>query len=103
MAHSCLSASALSHGHITHGVHTFLWLPFPRRGATLAEGLKQAAKYGAAAVGAGLGAYLTTLLKAKRQSAAIIELANLLVAMPNPAALTREQVRGCCRWQIACA
>ena len=69
--------------------------PFiPRPCAATAEGLRQAAKYGAAAAGAALGAYLTTLIKAKRQSAAIIELANLLVAMPNPAALTREQVRG---------
>ena len=44
-----------------------------------AEGAKQAAKIGAAVVGAGLGAFITKQLAAKRQSAAIIELSNLLV------------------------
>ena len=44
-----------------------------------AEGVKQAAKIGAAVVGAGIGAFLTKQLAAKRQSAAIIELSNLLV------------------------
>ena len=57
------------------------------------EGVKQAAKYGGAVVGAALGAFLTTQLKAKRESAAIIELANLLVSLSDPTSLQREQVR----------
>ncbi|PSC73353.1 chloroplastic isoform X2 [Micractinium conductrix] len=56
------------------------------------EGVKQAAKYGGAVVGAALGAFLTTQLKAKRESAAIIELANLLVSLSDPTSLQREQV-----------
>lgn len=48
----------------------------------------------AGAAGAALGAFLTAQLKAKRQSAAIIELSNLLVEMGDPTALTREQVCG---------
>lgn len=57
-----------------------------------AEGLKQAAKLGAAAAGAALGAFLTKQLSAKRQSAAIIELSNILVQLGNPTLLTRDQV-----------
>ena len=56
-------------------------LPTLRRAACRppAEGAREAAKIGAAVVGAGLGAFLTKQLAAKRQSAAIIELSNLLV------------------------
>ncbi|KAL4434488.1 hypothetical protein ABPG75_000929 [Micractinium tetrahymenae] len=56
------------------------------------ESLKQAAKFAGAAAGAAIGAAITVQLKAKRQSAAIIELANTLVAMGDPTALTRDQV-----------
>ena len=45
-----------------------------------------------AAVGAAVGGFIALKLTAKRQSAAIIELANLLVALPDPTLLTREQV-----------
>jgi hypothetical protein len=57
-----------------------------------AEGARQAAKLAAAAAGVAVGTFLTFKLKATRQSAAIIELANLLVSLGDPTALTREQV-----------
>lgn len=66
--------------------------PPPRRAAHPAESLKQAAKFAGAAAGAAIGAAITVQLKAKRQSAAIIELANTLVSLGDPTALTREQV-----------
>ncbi|KAL4860244.1 hypothetical protein ACK3TF_000429 [Chlorella vulgaris] len=56
------------------------------------EGTRQAAKLAAAAAGVAVGTFLTFKLKATRQSAAIIELANLLVSLGDPTALTREQV-----------
>lgn len=59
-----------------------------------AESVKQAAKFVGAAAGAAIGAAITLQLKAKRQSAAIIELANTLVSLGDPTALTREQVGG---------
>ncbi|EFN52285.1 hypothetical protein CHLNCDRAFT_139027 [Chlorella variabilis] len=65
---------------------------FVGAGAVAPEGVRQAARVVAGAAGAALGAFLTAQLKAKRQSAAIIELSNLLVEMGDPTALTREQV-----------
>ncbi|KAL4420333.1 hypothetical protein ABPG77_010238 [Micractinium sp. CCAP 211/92] len=56
------------------------------------ESVKQVAKFVGAAAGAAIGAAITVQLKAKRQSAAIIELANTLVSLGDPTALTREQV-----------
>lgn len=56
--------------------------------------MRQAARVGAAAAGAALGAVLTKQLAAKRQSAAIIELSNLLVGLGDPTALTRDMVAG---------
>lgn len=58
-----------------------------------AEGVKQAAKIGAAVVGAGIGAFLTKQLAAKRQSAAIIELSNLLVRLGGES--TSIAIRNC--------
>ena len=57
-----------------------------------AEGMRQVAKFAAGAAGAALGVAVGQSLKAKRQSAAIIELANLLVALGDPSQLTREHV-----------
>lgn len=62
--------------------------------ASPAEGLKQAAKYASAAVGAALGAFATKHLASVRQSAAIIELSNLLVGLGDPTKLTRDMVAG---------
>ncbi len=63
-------------------------VPFP----PAAESLKTAGKAVGGLVGAALGAVLTLKLKEKRQSAAIIELANTLVALGDPTALTRDTV-----------
>jgi hypothetical protein len=60
-------------------------------GHVVAESARQAARYAAGAAGAALGAFLTVQLRSKRQSAAIIELSNLLVSM-DPTQLTRAQV-----------
>lgn len=64
-----------------------------------AEGAKQAAKIGAAVVGAGLGAFITKQLAAKRQSAAIIELSNLLVRSLVGRLLLQL---GAVTWRCAC-
>lgn len=57
-----------------------------------ADALKTAAKAVCTAAGAALGGYVTLQLKSKRQSAAIIELANLLVGLGDPTLLTHDQV-----------
>ena len=62
-----------------------------------AEGAKQAAKIGAAVVGAGIGAFVTKQLAAKRQSVAIIELSNVLVRFsPN---FRSGMIEGIMWWQ----
>lgn len=62
--------------------------PFHR----VAESFKTAGKAVAGLVGAAVGGFITLKLQEKRQSAAIIELSNLLVEMGDPTKLTREQV-----------
>ena len=56
------------------------------------ESLKTAGKAVGALVGAAIGGYVTLKLKEIRQTAAVIELSNVLVALGDPTALTREQV-----------
>ncbi|KAL4522238.1 hypothetical protein Ndes2437B_g07974 [Nannochloris sp. 'desiccata'] len=61
-------------------------------GSLVPESLRTAGKTVGALVGAAVGGYVTLKFKEIRQSAAIIELINILVAMGDPTALTREQV-----------
>ena len=57
-----------------------------------AESLKTVAKAAATAAGAALGGFLFLRIKEVRQSAAIIELSNLLSQLESPDMLTREAV-----------
>jgi len=60
----------------------------------LAATLRTAGTVAGGLVGGTIGALISKQLLDKRQSAAIIELSNLLVAMGDPTQLTREQVEG---------
>ena len=54
--------------------------------------MKTVGKVVGAAIGAAIGGYVTLKLKEIRQSAAIVELANVLVDLNDPTALTRDHV-----------
>jgi len=64
--------------------YPFTWFP--------AESLKTVARAAATAAGAALGGFLFLKIKGVRQSAAIIELANLLSQLESPDMLTRDAV-----------
>lgn len=61
-------------------------------GSLVPESMKSLGKLAGGLVGAALGGYVAIQLKAKRETAAIIELSNVLVEMQDPALLTREMV-----------
>lgn len=81
---------------VTHGLYassTHAPSHRPRPAAAAAASMRPVGQYAGGVAGAALGALLTKKLLEKRQSAAIIELSNLLVQMGDPTQLTREQVR----------
>ncbi|KAI8112260.1 hypothetical protein M9434_003584 [Picochlorum sp. BPE23] len=61
-------------------------------GTIAPESMKTLGKTVGGLVGAALGGYVAMQLKERRESAAIIELSNVLVEMNNPSLLTREMV-----------
>ena len=62
--------------------------------AVAPEGVKSFGKVFGGMIGAAVGGFVALQLKQKRESAAIIELSNILVEMGDPTALTREVVAG---------
>ena len=58
----------------------------------LVESMKNIGKAVGGLMGAAVGGFITLKLKEKRESAAIIELCNVLVEMNDPSLLTREMV-----------
>jgi hypothetical protein len=61
-------------------------------GSIVPESMKSLGKVVGGLVGAALGGYVAVQMKGKRESAAIIELSNVLVEMQDPTLLTREMV-----------
>lgn len=61
-------------------------------GSIVPESMKSLGKVVGGLVGAALGGYVAVELKGKRESAAIIELSNVLVEMQDPTLLNREMV-----------
>lgn len=61
-------------------------------GSIVPESMKSLGKIVGGLVGAALGGYVAVQMKGKRESAAIIELSNVLVEMQDPTLLTREMV-----------
>ena len=62
--------------------------------AVAPEGVKSFGKVFGGMIGAAVGGFVAMQLKQKRESAAIIELSNILVEMGDPTGLTREIVAG---------
>lgn len=61
-------------------------------GSIVPESMKSLGKIVGGLVGAALGGYVAVQMKGRRESAAIIELSNVLVEMQDPTLLTREMV-----------